>query len=107
MSSVMCVDDEPAVAVVLENALKGMGHRPVLASSLDEALKAINRESIDLIISDHQLSDGTGLELLEALRQGGFEIPVVMTSGYTSIEDAVLSIRHGAVDYLTKPLRAE
>jgi DNA-binding NtrC family response regulator len=107
MSSILCIDDEPTVGATLESALRGMGHRPVLASNLDEGIRAVTRESFDLIISDQQMADGTGIDLLSTLRQQGQDVPVIVTSPFNSVEQAVISIRHGAVDYLTKPLRAE
>ncbi len=107
MSTILCIDDEPAVSASLESALRGMGHRSVFAVSLDEGIRAVARESFDLIISDHQMPDGSGIDLLTALKRGGRDVPVIMTSSYHSVEQAVRSIRHGAVDYLTKPLRTE
>ena len=107
MSTILCIDDEPAVSATLENALRGMGHRPVIAASLDEGIRAVAREAFDLIISDHQMPDGSGIDLLTALKRSGQDVPVIMTSSYHGVEQAVTSIRHGAVDYLTKPLRAE
>jgi len=53
------------------------------------------------------MPEATGLDLLDQLRQRGHDIPVIIMTGFASIEQAVLTIRHGAVDYLTKPLRAE
>ncbi len=107
MSTILYIDDEPRVGQVLEDSLRGMGHRPVRATTLGEGIEVVGREAIDLIISDHRVADGTGIELLETLRQQGYDIPVIVTSPYSNVENAVLSIRHGAVDYLTKPLRAE
>ena len=107
MATILCIDDEPTVSAMLENALRGMGHRPVLAASIDEGIRAVSRESFDLIISDHQMPDGSGIDLMAALKRSGQDIPVIMTSSYHSVEQAVTSIRHGAVDYLTKPLRGE
>ena len=107
MSTILCIDDEPTVSATLENALRGMGHRPVIAASIDEGIRAVARETFDLIISDHQMPDGSGIDLLATLKRNGNDIPVIMTSSYHSVEQAVTSIRHGAVDYLTKPLRAE
>jgi DNA-binding NtrC family response regulator len=107
MSTILCIDDEPSVGVTLEHALVEFGHQPVLASSVDEGLKLLAQQSFDLILSDYRMPDATGLDLLEALRQQGYETPVIIMTGYSSIEHAVLSMRHGAVDYLTKPLRQE
>ena len=107
MSNVLCIDEEGGVLQALGKSLREMGHRPVLATSLRTGVEAVLREEVDLIISDHRFSDGSGVELLEMLRRRGSEIPVIMMSSYSSVEQAVLAMRHGAVDYLTKPPRAE
>ncbi len=107
MSTILCIDDEPAVGASLEGALTSLGHRPVLAGSVVEGMAAVAVELPDLIISDYRMPEATGLDLLEQLRQRGHDIPVIIMTGYASIEQAVLTIRYGAVDYLTKPLRAE
>lgn len=107
VSTILCIDDEPAVGVAVEHALTEIGHRPVLASSVADGLKALSREPVDLIISDYRMPDATGIDLLSQLREQGSDVPVIIMTGYASVEHAVLSMRHGAVDYLTKPLRQE
>jgi len=107
MSTILCIDDEPSVGVVLEHHLAEIGHTPVLATSVAEALEALARQPFDLIISDYRMPQASGLDLLEMLRQQGTDVPVIIMTGYSSVEHAVLSMRHGAVDYLTKPLRQE
>ncbi len=107
MATILCVDDEPAVCVIVEHALIREGHRCLLASSVDEAMKLVSRSPIDLILADFQMPGKTGLELLTLLEQEGLRVPVIIMTGYSSIEHAVVSIRSGAIDYLTKPIRAE
>ncbi|HVP13963.1 MAG TPA: sigma-54 dependent transcriptional regulator [Terriglobales bacterium] len=107
MARILCIDDEPSVCALLESALAEMGHETVLAAGLDEALQAVAQRSPDLILCDYRLQGGTGLDLLVALKEQSVEIPVIMMTGYSSVEHAVLCMRHGAVDYLTKPLRNE
>ena len=107
MSNILCIDDEPSVGVVLEHHLTEIGHQPTLTSSVEEGMRAVREGDFELIISDYRMPNATGLDLLELLRQQGYDIPVIIMTGYSSIEHAVLSIRHGAVDYLTKPLRQE
>jgi DNA-binding NtrC family response regulator len=106
-SSILCIDDEPSVRVLLQSALTAMGHRVVLASTFDEGMKAALREPSDLIIADHEMPDGSAMDLLQALRQQGCDTSIIMTSPYTNVEHAVQTMRHGAIDYLTKPLRME
>ncbi len=107
MGKILCVDDEPAVGVLLEHALTEMGHEVQLASAVDEALQMVGQQPPNLIISDFQLSGATGVDLLQSLKQQSFDVPVIIMTGYSSVEHAVLCMRHGAVDYLTKPLRNE
>ena len=107
MATILCVDDEPAIRVVLEHALTKLGHRPLLAECVDEAIGTIGRTSVDLILADYRMPDGTGLDLLSRCQQLGYDIPMIMMTAYSSIEHAVISIRSGAVDYLTKPIRSE
>ncbi|MBA2459797.1 MAG: sigma-54-dependent Fis family transcriptional regulator [Gemmatimonadales bacterium] len=107
MATILCVDDEPAVGVMVEHALKQMGHRCLLAESVDESMKLLERSPVDLIVADYQMPEKTGLDLLTLLEQEGLRIPVIIMTGYSSIEHAVVSIRSGASDYLTKPVRAE
>jgi DNA-binding NtrC family response regulator len=107
MSTVLCIDREPSVGAVVEHQLTTLGHHPLLASTLEEGLLAVSRQPVDLVLADDRMPDATGLDVLRALREQGLEIPVIIMAGYASIEHAVLSMRHGAADYLTKPLRAE
>ena len=106
-ASILCIDDEPAVGVILEHTLSRAGHRPVLVSSVEEALRVVARSPIDLIIADYRMPGLTGLDLLAQLEKEGCRIPVIIMTGYSSIEHAVMSIKSGAIDYLTKPIQGE
>ncbi len=107
MATILCVDDEPATGVVLEHHLTRIGHRPLLASSVEDALKTVARTPVELIIADYRMPKATGLDLLGLLEKEGYQIPVIIMTGYSSIEHAVISIKSGAIDYLTKPIRPE
>jgi DNA-binding NtrC family response regulator len=107
MATILCVDDEPATGVVLEHHLTKIGHRPLLANSVEDALKTVTRTPIDLIIADYRMPKATGLDLLGVLEKEGYQVPVIIMTGYSSIEHAVISIKSGAIDYLTKPIRPE
>ncbi|HVO34698.1 MAG TPA: sigma-54 dependent transcriptional regulator [Gemmatimonadales bacterium] len=107
MATILCVDDEPSVGVVLEDALARMGHEPLLARSADEALATLGSTPVDLIISDYRMPKATGLDLLALLKAQGYDVPLIMLTGFGSIENAVTAIRSGAIDYLTKPILPE
>ena len=105
--SILCVDDEPAVAMIVEHTLREAGHETVGARNVPEALQVLARGGVELIISDYKMPGLSGLEFLELLTSEGFDIPLIMLTGYASIEHAVASIKAGAVDYITKPVRPE
>jgi len=107
MSTILCIDDEPVVGAVLERQLAELGHDPLVVTSVEEGMRVLARQSVDLVISDYQMPKATGLDLLALLREQGLEVPVIIMTSYSSIEHAVTSMRHGAIDYLSKPLRAE
>ena len=98
-ASILCIDDEPAVGVILEHTLTRAGHRPTLKSSVEEAMRVIARTPVDLIIADYRMPGLTGLDLLAQLEREGYKIPVIIMTGYSSIEHAVMSIKSGAIDY--------
>lgn len=107
MPTILCVDDEPAVGVVIEHALSKLGHHPLYARGVDDAIDVLRKNQVELILSDYQMPKATGLDLLRRLEDEGHEIPVIMMTGYSSVENAVTSIKSGAIDYLTKPVRQE
>ena len=107
MATILYVDDEPSVGLILEDTLSRAGHRPVGARNVVEALQVLARESIDLIISDYRMPGLTGLEFLSLLQREGYDIPLIMLTGYASIEHAVAAIKAGAIDYITKPVRTQ
>ena len=107
MATILYVDDEPSVGLILEDTLRRAGHDAIGARSVPEALKALAVGTIDLIISDYRMPGLTGLEFLALIRREGYDVPLIMLTGYASIEHAVSSIKAGAVDYITKPVRPQ
>ena len=105
MATILYVDDEPAIGLILEDTLERAGHATVGAHNVPQALQALARGNIDLIISDYRMPGLTGLEFLELLQQEGYDVPLIMLTGYATIEHAVSAIKAGAVDYITKPVR--
>ena len=107
MARILCLDDEPAVGLILQDTLERVGHEAVPAHNVPQALQALAVGGIDLIISDYRMPGLSGLEFLSLLRQQGYDTPLIMLTGYASIEHAVAAIKAGAVDYITKPVQPE
>jgi len=107
MANILYVDDEPAIGLILRDTLERLGHHATGATNVPEALGALEKGDIDLIISDFRMPGLSGLDFLELLRDGGRDIPLIMLTGHATIEHAVAAIKAGASDYITKPLQAE
>jgi DNA-binding NtrC family response regulator len=106
MATILYVDDEPAVGLLLAHMIEQAGHHAVGAKSVHEALQVLARERVDLVISDHQMPGLTGLDLLELMKGEAYDIPLIILTGFASVEHAVAAIKAGAVDYITKPVDA-
>lgn len=105
---ILIVDDEESIRITFEMFLKREGYgRIVTAATLEEALLAVNEQGFDLIISDIVLEGASGTDLLRYVRQTGIQCPVVMITGFPHLESATEAIRHGAFDYISKPVNKE
>jgi DNA-binding NtrC family response regulator len=107
MATILYLDDEPAIGLILQDTLERAGHVAIGARTVPEALQALAKGGVDLIVSDYRMPGLSGLEFLELLRQEGYDIPLIMLTGFATIEHAVESIKAGAIDYITKPVRPE
>jgi DNA-binding NtrC family response regulator len=102
--TVLVVDDEPSMREVLRLRLAQWNFRVVTADSRQEASRVAAEEEPDIVVCDVVLPDGSGLDLLPALRTDAFPRPVVMITAHGSIDAAVEAVKRGAMDFLTKPL---
>jgi DNA-binding NtrC family response regulator len=103
-SSVLVIDDDRVILDSLTRFLCDEGLAAGAASTLSEAKAKLERQSYELIITEINLPDGDGFELLELVRRTCPQTVVVVITGYGTIESAVKSIKSGAYDYLTKPI---
>jgi len=106
-SRILCVDDDASLLAVLVTTLRRLGHDAIGAPNAGEAFRVVEAGGIDLVISDYQMPGITGLELLEMLRGGGHDVPLIMLTGFASIAHAVQAMRAGATDYLAKPFEPQ
>ena len=107
MATILCVDDEANSVLILEDALRQAGHKTIGVHNVPAAMSVLARGGVDLIVSDYRMPGTTGLEFLDELSREGLDIPLIMVTGYGSIEHAVASIKAGAIDYITKPVRPQ
>ncbi|RMG66730.1 MAG: sigma-54-dependent Fis family transcriptional regulator [Calditrichaeota bacterium] len=103
-STILVIDDEPAILKVMAANLQREGYRVELAQSAEEGLRTLQEKQIDTIIVDYLMPGMTGLDFLAELNRRQLDIPVVVITAHGSIEHAVLAMQRGAVNYLTKPV---
>ena len=107
MATILIVEDNESMAKMLQQALTGEGYRIFLARDKQEGIEKIQRENIDLVLSDLRLPSGTGIDILQATREQSPFIPVIIMTAYGKIEDAVRAVKEGAYDFITKPFDPE
>ncbi len=105
--SLLLLDDDTALRTRLGRALEGRGFEPVLAASVTEALAAVKVYPPAFAVLDMRLEDGTGLKVVEAVREARPDAKIIMLTGYGNIATAVAAVKAGAVDYLSKPADAD
>jgi PAS domain S-box-containing protein len=99
---ILLVEDNPDTLRYIGVVLQARGHEVTTAARLSDALREAEGRDLDLILSDIELPDGTGLELMRELRDRG--VPGVAMSGYGSEEDVRASRGAGFAEHLTKPV---
>ena len=107
MALVLIVDDEARIREMLQAALVADGHSAVLADSAAAALAVLDREAIDLLITDLSMPSMSGLELLHQVSRLSPDTPAIVITAFGSKESAIEAMRHGAVNYLEKPFDVE
>jgi len=104
---VLVVDDAAAQRELVGGFLARHGFEVRAAPDGRSALERFRAEGADVILTDQKMPGGSGLELLEAARAIDPEVAVLVMTAYGTIEDAVAALKHGAADYLAKPLNLD
>src|SRR5690554_5420585 len=103
--NVLVLEDDELVAELLETVIAGSypGATVRLAATLAQASANVAAESFDLIVTDWNLPDGSGLELVRQVRQQDADVPLVMVSGRADRESVLKAAHYGISGYITKP----
>jgi two-component system response regulator PilR (NtrC family) len=103
----LIVDDEQSMRDMLRIVLKRDGYDVQVAENGKRAIELLRRESFDLLVSDIQMPDATGVDVLRVAKDVNRDIVVFMMTAFASTDTAVEAMRLGAVDYLTKPFNVD
>jgi EAL domain-containing protein (putative c-di-GMP-specific phosphodiesterase class I) len=102
---VLVVDDDDGVRRALTRVLRGSGYEVVVAHDGMEAVGTLSSNPpFDLIMSDIQMPGTNGIELLRIVRAHDLDVPVVLMTGYPTVETAIEAVGLGAIQYLVKPI---
>ncbi len=99
----LIVDDDEPLRESLERYFRRIGAHVTTAAGVAQAVALAGRARQDVALLDLHLPDGTGIELMDRLKQEQPELEVIMLTGHGSIETAIQAMKKGAYDYLTKP----
>lgn len=101
---VLIVDDEPDIRDLLDMTVSSMGLQTSTAGSIADAHSALQQKQFDLCLTDMRLPDGDGLDLVRHISDQHTAMPVAVITAHGSVESAVTALKHGAFDFLSKPL---
>lgn len=108
MARILLLEDEETLRYSVRRALEREGHAVEDFDRVSEAMGHTQRAEVDAVLTDVNLAGGDdGIEFAKSLRSQGFERPIVVMTGYGSIEQAVDAMKHGVDDYLQKPVVLE
>jgi DNA-binding response OmpR family regulator len=106
MKKILIVEDEPSIALALEDDLRREGYATEVAADGNTAAQTAISQSFDLILLDVMLPGKDGFEVCREVRRAGIETPIVMLTAKTQEAEKVLGLELGADDYVTKPYSA-
>jgi two-component system, NtrC family, response regulator AtoC len=103
----LVVDDERKMRRLLQILLERMNIEPIGAEDAEGALERLEREQIDLVLTDLKMPGANGLDLLGRVRALDPEVPIIILTAYGTIDTAVDAMKRGAFDYVLKPFDVE
>jgi len=102
-AKVLIVDDDPSMCELLAEGLVQHGYEASFRASAPEALAQLAERAFDVVLTDINMRDMSGLELCQKATEAHPELPVIVITAFGSMETAVQAIRAGAYDFITKP----
>ncbi|MBS7254290.1 sigma-54-dependent transcriptional regulator [Flavobacterium branchiicola] len=101
--NILIVDDNFEMLNILQRTIKALNYHTYKASSVNEAIEVLKSNSIDLLITDLDMPEINGIELLKYTKEHFPFLSKLVVTGMPSIDNVITSLKSGAVDYITKP----
>lgn len=103
MKPILVVDDDAEMRSALKDAIQRLGYTAIVCEDGCEAINKLSQSYYSLLITDMKMPRMDGLSLLKEIRKKGHNLPVLVITGFGTIENAVDTMKEGAIDYLLKP----
>ena len=104
---VLVIDDEPNLRMILEATLKRGGYEVQAFESFSAAKLSLDTQDFDVVITDLQMPDASGMDVLSYCRQYSPDLPVILITAFGTVERAVSAMQMGAFDFILKPFQNE
>ena len=101
---VLIIDDEPDIRELLEITLNRMDIQTCSAENIESAKELLQQDSFDLCLTDMKLPDGNGLDLVDTIQAMSNPIPVAVITAHGNMDTAILAMKKGAFDFVSKPI---
>src|ERR1041384_3513587 len=107
MAIVLVIDDNDTIREGLAHTVKKMGHEVMTASSGHQGTAAFKATKADFVMTDFKMEGGTGIEVLRTISGLDPDVPIMIITGFGTVETAVEAMKIGAFDFITKPIQPE
>ncbi len=106
-AKLLLIDDDANLCQVISYQLKKMGYDVDVTNSGGEGLEAYRQGNYDIVLTDIQMPDISGIQVLQEIRKQDKDVVIILITAYGSVENALEACRMGADDYITKPFGQE
>src|SRR5262245_64270523 len=107
MATILIIDDNDTIREGLAHTAKKLGHEAVTAASGTAGIEAFKARRADFVITDLKMDGASGVEVLRTISASDPDVPIMIITGFGTVETAVEAMKLGAFDFLTKPIQAE
>lgn len=105
--NILVVDDEPEIREVVSRMLESEKYNVTLASNATEAMDVFSSDTFDMVITDVMMpGEFSGIDFLKIIK-AGFDTPVIVISGFGTMQMVLSAMRYGACDFITKPIKKD
>ncbi|MFT7131095.1 MAG: two-component system response regulator PilR (NtrC family), partial [Gammaproteobacteria bacterium] len=104
---ILIIDDEPDILELLDITISRMGIETECAENVKDALQFLKEQNFDLCLTDMNLPDGDGLQIISHIQQHCPSVPVAMITAYGNTDIAIAALKAGAFDFVNKPIEID